>query len=431
MNINIEEYLRNRNIELPNPRRYGFLMKLVSGWINVRFHPEYVYHFDTAEMRGRPVVLIADHAAWDSFYYVMSGYPFVQLNTVVGYQHVFNKTLFPILTKIFQVIPKKNFQTDLGAMRQIVKVAEMGGSLLVFPEGTQSKSGSNVPITPSTAGLLKKLGLSVVLCRSYGSYCARPLYSGKTNKGHQEFHYEILFTAEELGDLNKDQIYDRMLERFRYNDLEWNREKRYPYHCKDGNAAGIEKIVYTCPRCGEQFTIHGEGDEVVCSSCGNRILINEYYEMSPAGATDICPYHNIDDWYKDERRMIRKKVKAPDYRLEFNCSLYELETETLSREPYKKTGYGRVTIDHSGIAYRGIRRNEPAEINLDIKKVPSMLSNPGKFNLLYNKNEVFRFVPSENRNTVIRNMIVVEELYNLTDPVWNKVSEDAYYNMEK
>ena len=430
MRIDINDYLKSRNIELPDPRKYHFFMKLVSGYFDLRFHPDYVYHFDTAKMKGRPVVMIADHAAWDSFYYVMCGYPFVQFNTVVGYHHVFNRTLFPILTKIFQVIPKKNFQTDLGAMRQIVKVAEMGGSLLIFPEGTQSKSGSNVPITPSTAGLLKKLGTTVVLCKSFGSYCARPLYSGKTNGGHQEFHYEVLFTPEQLDELSKDQIYDKMLERFRYNDLEWNRIHRYSYHCKNGNANGIEKIVFTCPQCGKRFSLHGEGSELVCSECGNKIAINNYYEMSPATASGVCPYRNIDDWYIAERKMIREEVQAEDYQLEFNASLFELDTD-LGKEPYKKTGYGRFTIDHSGIRFRGIRNFKPEELFFDIKKTPSLLCTPGEFNLLYYKNDVFKIVPVDNRNTAIRNMIVVEELYNLTDPVWNKVSEDAYLRMEK
>lgn len=412
----MQETIKNRKIKTPPAFIYNLLSKIVGGIRKRKFGVEYYYHFDIEEMKGKQVVMIADHATWDSYIYVVSGYPFVRLNTVVGYHHVFKRFLYGLLTKVFQVIPKKNYQNDMLSMKQMLGVVKNGGSLLVFPEGTQSKSGSNVALTPSTAGFLKKLGKPVVLCKSFGSYLAHPLWKDNIAKGRQEFHYEVLFTPEQLKALDKDAIYDKMLERFRYNDFEWNKEKRYKY---ETDAEGMEKIVFTCPNCGEKFTLKTSKDSISCTACGASYKVNEFVEFEGA------PYRNIDEWLKDERRMIREEIKDPDFKIVYDAELYALK-EQLSSEPYQKTGEARITIDARGISFDSLDRQKADARLLELEHIPSILATPGKFNLVYYKNELIKIVPKGNKNICIRNMIAVEELHALGDPIWAKVMEDAY-----
>ena len=387
--------IKNMEIKSPNSVAYWILSRLT----DIRFKPEYVYHFDE-DMAGKQVIVIADHAAWDSFYYVMAGYRFNKLNPVVGYHHIFKRFMYTFLTKVMHSIPKKNFQQDMVSMKLMLKAVKNGRSLLIFPEGTQSKSGSNVSITPSTAGFLKKLGIPVVLCKSYGSYLARPLWKGKTFKGHQEFHYEMLFTPDQLKALDKDAIYEKMLDIFKYNDFKWNEEKGYEYRHEGGNALGLEKILYTCPKCHGKFTLVSTANEIKCS-CGMTAHLDSKFKLTGV------EFDNIDSWYKAQRKDVQKAS--------FEATFYVLNQEKLRYDYFDE---GQVVIDSTGISFN--------DMFFDIKKIPSLLATPGECNILYYDNRVFKIVPKGDKNIVIRNMILVEEYYAKQDPLWAKVLEDTY-----
>ena len=437
MGKNLSEKIKNRKLKCPGSPCHSLLSAILAGRVNLLFKPQYVYHFDEAEMKGKQVVVIADHAAWDSFYYVMAGYPFAKLNTVVGYHHVCKRFMYTILVKVFQVIPKRNYQNDMLSMKQMLKVAKMGGSLLVFPEGTQSKTGSTMPITPSTAGFLKKLGIPVVLCKSFGSYLARPLWKTKTSKGHQEFHYELLFDESQLSVMDKDEIYEKMLDRFRYNDFEWNKNFHYIY---GQDAEGMEKIVYTCPNCGEKFRLKTTAHEIYCEACGMHLKVNEFLEFDAADGEepDAPKYHNIDEWLKDERKLLKEEIKDPSFKIEFDCEVFRLK-EKLSLKPFESLGDARAVIDAQGISLASATASEKsfeeegkgvsplkADLRFDIKDLPSILTTVGEFNLIYHNNELYKIVPKGNNNICMRNMIAIEELHAQGDAAWEKVMADVY-----
>ncbi|MCQ2550993.1 MAG: 1-acyl-sn-glycerol-3-phosphate acyltransferase [Clostridia bacterium] len=384
--------IKDLEIKAPNAFAYMVLSKLT----NIRFKPKYFYDFDQ-DMTGKQVIVIADHAAWDSFYYVMAGYKFNRLNPVVGYHHVFKRFMYTFLLKVMHAIPKKNYQQDMVSMKQMLKAVKNGRSLLIFPEGTQSKSGSNVAITPSTAGFLKKLGLPVVLCKSYGSYLARPLWKDKTCKGHQEFHYQMLFTPDELSKLDKDAIYDKMLSRFRYNDFNWNKDKGYEYLHEDGSAKGLEKILFVCPKCKGKYTMATDRDSIYCS-CGMKANLDSKFNLTGVD------FKSVDSWYKDQRKYLDSTS--------FVADIYELNPQKLS---YDLIARSDVNISSDGVSM----------LDMHIPDAASMLATPGKFNILYQDNKVYKIVPVENKNIVIENMLTIEKYYQEKDPVWAKVLKDS------
>ena len=420
----LTDILDEREIRLPNRFLYYLLFPILK-LINLPHHPKYVYHFDKKVWRNQQVILLSDHAAFTTFYYTLGGYPFVPLTPVMGYHHFFKKFLFSLFVKM-GVIAKRNYETDLRAVRQMFKVLSMGGSLCLFPEGVRSTTGSNHPINPSTVALLKKMGVPVMLCKTYGSYCARPLYCKKTKKGPQEYHYEVLFTKEDLQNLSAQELYARFLERFRYNDFEWNAKQKHRYVGEKPNADNVDTIVYLCPKCGREFTLHVEGDTIVCDHCGNRIRMNEWYGLEAAGDGSVAPYADIDRWYKVQREKVRQEVRSADFSLSYDCDLLDMYTDTTRWHPYYESGEGRVTIDAAGIHYDGTRKGEQVKLDFDIKTVPSFLFTPGEFNVLYYHNDYFCFRPKQERKKVVKYLLAVEELHNAVDPLWDSVSRDAY-----
>ncbi len=419
------EKLRERRISPPK-RFYAVLLRLIIKCMQSGHDVTYKYSFDKREMQGRQVILLADHATAHAFKYVLYGYPFVSPNVVIGYQNIFVKGLFGLLMK-GQIIPKQLYQSDIKSVMEMIHVLRVGGSLCLFPEGIQSSSGSTHPIFPGTASLIKKAGVTVVLCKSYGSYFVRPRYQRVDNKGHQEFHYEILFTEDEIARLSEDEIYEKLLNRFKYNDFEWNESLGHEYIGHKGKplAEGIDSIIYRCPRCKSEFTIKTQGEEIICTNCQNTVVMNKSFGISPKTENDYLPYSSIDKWFKSQRAEVGKEVKS-DFLYEYECELYDLHTEKLSTKPFYKCGEGRVSITNAGIRYVGTRHGEKVNLSFDIKMMPSFIYSPNLGNDLYYKGVYYSFRPRGDKRKTVKYTLLVEEAHRLSDEVWDKISSDAF-----
>ncbi len=419
------EILDSRKIDLPNKRAVKIIRCLLK-ILQPKEKAIYKYHFDGKEMQDKQIILLADHATKPAFKYVLHGYPFIAPNVVMGYQNVFVKGLFKLLLK-GGIIAKKLYQPDHKTVAEMLKVLKLGGSLCIFPEGIQSSSGSSHPIFSGTAKLIKKAGIPVVLCKSYGAYLVRPRYKKTENKGMQEFHYEILFTEEELKQLTVEEIYDKLLQRFTYNDFEWNKTARNKYEGKNKEplAKGIESILYRCPKCGSEFALKTEGEDIICEACGNTVTLNEYYDLTPKTENDYLPYTSIDQWFKSQRKEVQKEVKEK-FCYQYECELYGLHTEKLSFKPFYACGEGVVTITNEYIRYKGTKNNQEINKYFDIKGVPSFVFTPNQDNDLYYENVYYSFRPKTDRLKVIKYMLLVEESHRLVDETWDKISKDAY-----
>ena len=143
----------------------AFAMRRLIGAATFGSGVKYEYLFDKKAMKGRHVLILADHASTDSYLYVLRGYPFVEPNVVIGYQNIFIRGIFGLFLKC-GIIPKKLYEPDLRPVISMLRIVRAGGSLLLFPEGIQSMDGSTQPINPATAEFVKRCGIDVVLCKS-------------------------------------------------------------------------------------------------------------------------------------------------------------------------------------------------------------------------------------------------------------------------
>ncbi len=419
------EIINTREVSLPKKhtcRFIRFLLWLMQAGSNVT----YKYSFDKKQMKNKQVIILADHAVKDAYKYVLHGYPFITPNVVIGYQNIFLKGLFKLLVN-GGIIPKKLYQPDQKSVVEMLKVLKLGGSLCIFPEGIQSTSGSTHPIFSATAKLLKRAGVTVVLCKSYGAYLVKPRFKTTRNKGRQEFHYEVLFTEQDLKDLSTEQIYDKLLERFSYNDFEWNKLARNKYSGgkKHPLAEGVETILYHCPKCNAEFSLKTEGEHIKCDNCGNDIILNEYYDLLPNSSEDVCPYSTIDEWFKAQRKIVRKEAEK-GFCISYECEAFDVHSDKLNKEPFYPCGEGVITISNDGIHYKGTRHGQELDKFFDIKGIPSFVFTPNKDNDFYYDNVYYSFRPKTDRIKVVKYMLLIEEAHRLIDGTWEKISGDVY-----
>ena len=424
MGKDLLEVLNNRVVTLPT-KSTEILLRTILG-LKVLFSPKakYYYHDDFKPLKMKPVILIGDHASRDNFYYVLHGWRYTRPNVVVGYQNIFIKGLFKIMLRA-QVILKSLYEADLSAMRNMMKVISMGGSLCFFPEGIQSTSGSTHPMNPATLKFLKKMKTPVVLCKSYGSYLVRPRYKNELSKGHHEYHYHLLFTKEELEEKSVEELYDKYLKMFSYNDLTWNQSHHYKYKGKTSTINGLDKIIYHCPKCHSEFTMEINNNSMRCKACGNEITMDSEYQIKAINGSYL-PYKTIDEWYKDQRRMVRDELMKGDLNITYDAYLVDIYTKKLKSDPYYVVGEGTVNITKEKITYTGTRNGEDVKYEYSISATPSFPFTPGKDNDLYFNNKYNCFRPKKDNIKVVKYMLYVEEAHNLIDPVWDKASRDVY-----
>lgn len=406
--------------QLPNKHAVR-LTRLLFGAMQLLRPTKYIYKFDKREMKGRPVLILAQHASHDDPYDVIWGYRFVMPNAIMSMHNI----LIPGFMRLLMadgVILKSLYEPDMSAMRHLLRLHKQNASFVLFPEGIQSMDGTTQPLHPATARLVKKLAMDTVLCTSHGAYLSRPRFASGPRRGRKEYSYELLFSKEEIKTLSEEEVYARLLEKFCYNDFLWNSEKHYAYRGKTPCAEGIDRLLFICPRCRRQFSMHVEGDRLLCD-CGSAVRIDETYRLLPE-AEDF-PFTRIDEWYRWQQEVIGEEVLAEDFCLRYDASYQTLNLDTLSRKRNITVGEGQVVLDRSFFRYIGTRNGEPADLSFKLSRIPSAPFPIAPANEFY-YDGVFRlFIPKDDPRLAVKVLLAVEALHNLDDPVRRKAVEDV------
>ena len=365
----IEEKLHARNLKSPPGWLYWFLVKAVVTILNKLTGTTFTYKAYPSKEAG-PIVMIANHASRVDYQFTAPAcYP-KKLNYVVGYNEFF---CFPnkLLLRLMQVIPKKNFTPDAYTIRQILRVTKNGGSICIMPEGMSSITGMAQPVIPGGGKLLKKLGLPVYYSKISGGYMTYTKHCLDERRGKIEVVVDKMFTPEQLKSMTPEEIEDRMNRLLAHDDYIWNKKKQVRFNGKGQMAKNLGDLLYLCPKCGEVYKMHSEGNTMKCTACGNTVEIDECYNLRPVGDS-VCP-ELVTDWTIAERERAANEVRKPDF-----CHTGHVKVGILPE--YKpltggKTsiiaGDGQLTLDLEGLHFRGTLEGKPFEFDMTSDKVPT------------------------------------------------------------
>ena len=398
------------------------LTRLIFRLINLKCPAVFHYDFDKREMKDRPVLILAQHTSRDDPYYVNEAYPFVRPNAVMSMHNVLIPFMWRILLKD-GVILKSLYEPDTKAIRHLMRLHRRGASILLFPEGIQSMDGVTEPLHPTTARLIKKLAMDTVLCTNHGAYLCNPRFDTNKRKGRLEYNFEILFRREEIEDMTEDELYSRLLEKFRYNDFAWNSEKQYRYKGKVALAHGLDNILFVCPHCGKQFTMKVEGDRLQCS-CGRSVTVDDRYNLIPDDASDF-PFSRIDEWYRWQRGIVAEEVCRDDFILSEDVTYLTLNMDDLRKGSAVPVGEGRIELDSKELRYIGTGCGEDTELSFDISRMPSLPLGKSMFNQFYYDGEYYRFDIHGDKRHAVKLMMAVEILHDMGDPERSRARSEA------
>ena len=264
-------------------------------------------------------------------------------------------------------ICKRKFTSDPVLVYQCRRTLKNGDVLILYPEARYSLCGTTAVLPASLGMFCKMMKVPVVTLICHGHHINSPFWNlHDRGVAPTEADMTLLFTPEALAAAGEDEINERIVEAFRYDDYRWQKERgiRVTYPKR---AEGLHKVLYQCPACRAEFRMKTRGDRLTCSACGKEWIYREDGELEAAdGKTE---FSHIPDWYEWERANVRAEVESGTY----SSGELRVTVDTLpNAKRFIRLGEGTMTHDMDGFTVRGTDVDgDPFEMR---KPVPSLYS---------------------------------------------------------
>ena len=369
MKPTLAQRLAKRREHKPNPVLYAILYVVVL-IMKRRLKARFIYKARPAKDKG-PFVLVSNHASRNDYIFTAPAVWPRRLNYVVGYNEFFR---FPtaLLLKAAQVIPKRNFVSDVHTIQSIMRIIQKGGHVMFMPEGMSSITGMGQPVMPGTGKLLKKLGVNVYYTKISGGYLSYTKHCLDERIGRTEVVVDKMFSPEDLASMTDVQIEDRMNRLLAHDDYIWNSDKHIEFKTGQPMSKGLDTLLYLCPKCGAMYRMSCDGNRMTCTECGNTIEMGQDGSIKPVGEGSVCP-PLVTDWTIMEREKAARAVQQDDF-------IFSDHVKVGTLPDYKYltgnttaiiTGEGTLTLTKAGLHYKGTLKGSETMFDIPITKLPT------------------------------------------------------------
>ena len=233
-------------------------------------------------------------------------------------------------------------------------------SVLMYPEAGYSFDGRATALPRKMGILMKRLGVPVVTVITQGAFARDPLYNMlQVRDVKVSAHVTCIATPEEIKEKSVAELDALLAEAFSFDNFAWQRDNKVsidvPYR-----ADGLHRILYKCPKCGEENQMEGKGIHLTCHSCGKIWEMDEYGQLAACeGETE---YSHIPDWYDWERACVREELETGTYVLDTEVDI----AVQVNLDGVCMIGKGRLVHNEDGFYLTG------GDGKLDYKQSPLM-----------------------------------------------------------
>ena len=292
-----------------------------------------VERFREQEDRGY-LILLNHQTPFDQFFVGMA---FRGAVYYLATEDIFsNGWISSVIRWLVAPIPIKKQTTDLAAVMNCIRIAREGGTIAIAPEGNRTYSGKTEYMSPTIAGLARKMGLPIALYRIEGGYGAQPRWSDKVRKGKIRCYVSRVIHPEEYATMTNEELFAAIEEGLAVNEAVSD-----GIYKSNHRAEYLERAIYVCPDCGlSEF--ESKGNFVECKKCHKKVEYGEDKRLTGVGFD--FPFAYVADWY--------------EYQKEFVCSLDV--TQFISQPLYRDTaGLQQVIVNKRKLR---LRKNATLEL---------------------------------------------------------------------
>ena len=299
------------------------------------------------EKKRQYLILLNHQTVFDQFFVGMS---FRRALYYIATEDIFsNGWVSSLIRFVVAPIPIKKQTTDIAAVRNCIRVANEGGSIVLAPEGNRTYSGKTEYMNPSVAWLARKLDLPIALYRIEGGYGAQPRWSDTIRKGSMRAYVSRVIEPEEYKSMTNDELFE-VIEKGLFVDegcvdVSFRGKRRAEY---------LERAMYVCPTCGLS-TFFSEKNTVRCQKCGLEAEYGESKELTGVGCE--FPFRFVTEWYRYQCDFVNqldtaKHMEEPLYRDRIALSEVIINKKKVLLQPTAEVAlFGdRIEIDADGQA---------------------------------------------------------------------------------
>ena len=290
-------------------------------------------------------------------------------------------------------IYKKIFDTDLDAVRSILKMKSKGYPIIIFPEARLSPDGCGGIIPPGTASLAKKLKIPTVLVQVRGAYLRKPKWRRSAFRGPVDVEVMRILRPEELSEMSNSEILRIMNENLLFNEFDYPPEKPFR-SCR--KAKGLENLLYMCPHCRTLYSNRSKGNLLICSSCGKEYRIKDDYTF------DDPQIRNLADYYARIIEIERENIGSFSLTVPVDTKIFGKEKKD------NRTDRGIFRFDRHGVSYES--ETDGTSFSYTVRDLEGIAFSVNEEFEMYWRDELYYFYPRENRAVCTRTAAVFEML---------------------
>ncbi len=363
--------------------------------------------YDVEDFKNRDkksgCIVIYNHFSIKDHFIASGMFGSTRVNYVVSKRFLFKPAIRTVL-RIVKAISRDQFKNDTSSILKMKRVIERGGVVCIAPAGQISINGESPYINPIIVKLLKMCKADVYTMQTTGAYLAYPKWG--TNKRHYPIHVKCVKTLskEEVKTLNQDECYDRVYQALNVCDRDYQSKAMIKIKGKN-LSAGLENILYICPKCQKKYTIYTKNNDIICSHCGNTITYNEYGFLEGKG-NDYVLMQDEALWYNYQKHILIEEIKNKTCYLESKVDLY---SNTHHEYKLEKIGSGVLIYNVDSLYYDGTKDGEVIHKEFNLHSIYQLPFAPGERFNIPDEEGLYEFVP-ENLREVIEWVQIVDAL---------------------
>ena len=309
-------------------------------------------------------------------------------------------------------ICNRKFVRSANLVINMLHAKNSGDIVVLFPEARYSLCGTTAVLPKSLGKMVKKMNIPVVTLIMHGHHINSPFWNvGNRGVKPVESELKLLFTQNETQELSVDEINEKLVEAFQYNDYTWQKEKGI--RVKDKNrAVGLHKVLYQCAACGVEYKMSSEKSTLRCGHCKKEWEMSELGELKAhSGDTEFT---HIPDWYEWERLNVRREVREGTYKSSSNVRIESLPNDKrfiIFDKP------GSLIHDMEGFRLTGVFEEKPFELDWPAAQMHSChieydyMKRGDCVDLNTNDDTLYLF-PDSDEFAITKVALATEELYN-------------------
>ena len=267
-----------------------------------------------------PYILISTHASMLDFY--------MALCITFPHKPYWISTVEEFIPRFFifrriGVLAKRKFTNDPKAALRYLEVLKKKKILIIYPEARYSFDGENERIDKSIGRFAKQANVPVVLIKGHGNYLWCPQWSDRKSRKISSIQSDVytIVDRNELDSLTAEEIQERIEDNYDMSEENWMKENNILLKYPD-RAVGLERILYKCPHCGQEFEMSSESHFLKCNHCG---VTYDYLENGLLKCVNAeGKFERISKWYKWEKECVRQEVINGTYHFEDDVRVEKL-----------------------------------------------------------------------------------------------------------